>query len=96
MIVVFTGPRLKCRIDNRLGDLVEDMVAAEAARKRLQVEWAKPPEDFHELTMRVGFADEAAVRHGAPLEKTLIASQQNASFAIGQLRERRIVRIIAI
>jgi hypothetical protein len=61
------------------------MVAAEAPRKGLQVERAKSPEDFHELTMRVGFADEVAVRHRASLQETLIASQQNSPFAIGQL-----------
>jgi hypothetical protein len=96
LIVVLSGPRQKCRVDRGLGDLLEDIVAAEAPRKGPQVVRSEPTEHFHELTVRVGFADEVAVRHQATLQKTLIASQQNSSFATGELRQFRIVRISAI
>jgi hypothetical protein len=72
------------------------MIAAETSREGLQIERAKTPEHFHQLTLRVRLPDEVAVGHGASLQKTVIASQQNPVFALGQFDERSIVGVIAV
>jgi len=69
LVVVLPGPGQERRVDRRLRDFVEHVVAAKAAREWLQVERAKSPQYFHELRVGTCLAHKIAVYDEAACER---------------------------
>ena len=73
LVVVLPGPGQERRVDRRLRDVAEQVVAAKAAREWLQVERAKSPQYFHELRVETCLAHKISVYYEAALEEPLVA-----------------------